>query len=193
MRKSSKPPLNEVTEVASAGESHDFSIVPSQESLLNTDHPADSERVTQPSAHAPLRYSARWRFAEWALFVVWVAGALMTMYPQLRRALGLDPGFFTSYGADLTQPPFMYIVMRRGKVIRWARWFGRSPERAAFSIFAVGVATELSQIYWPDGFFRGTFDPLDIVAYAIGLIICCVIDRYQLQTSSPRAPNADRV
>jgi hypothetical protein len=107
----------------------------------------------------------------------------MTMYPEFRRALGVKPGLFTSYAADLTNPAWVYIVMRRGIVVRWARWFGRSPERAAFSIFAVGVATELSQIRWPHGFFRGRFDPLDIVAYAIGLTICCLIDRHQLRHS----------
>ena len=98
------------------------------------------------------------------------------MYPQLRKALGISGGFFTSYAADLTNPPWIYIRFRRGAVIPAARWFGRSPERAAFGIFAVGVATELSQIYWPRGFFGGTFDPFDIAAYAVGLIVCYVVD-----------------
>jgi hypothetical protein len=138
----------------------------------------------ETSAHAPLlRYTTAWRLAEWTLLVIWVVAALMTMYPQFRRALGVGPGLFTSYAADLTNPPWVYIVMRRGAVIPWARWFGRSPERAAFSIFAFGVATELSQIYWPAGFFAGRFDPLDIVAYGIGLAVCCLVDRHQLRSS----------
>lgn len=153
---------------------------------MNIESSADS--VGRNPARESLRQSAGWLFAERALLVIWVAAALMTMYPQLRRAVGLDAGFFTSYAADLTNPPWVYIVLRRGAGIPVGRWFGRSPASAAFSIFVFGVMTELSQIHWPHGFFAGTFDPMDIAAYGVGLLICSLIDRHQLRTpSAPRA------
>jgi hypothetical protein len=56
------------------------------------------------------------------------------------------------------------------------RWFGRTAERAAVSIFLVGVVTEVSQLYWPRGLFGGRFDPWDIVAYGSGLLLVYLLD-----------------
>ena len=133
--------------------------------------------ATPDPAREALRHSARWLFAERALLVIWVLAVVVTMFPRFGKASGLYGGFFTSYAADLANPPWLYIVFRRGQASRIAWWLGRSPERAGFSIFAAGAATELSQIYWPHGFFGGTFDPLDIAAYALGLIVCYLADR----------------
>lgn len=99
-------------------------------------------------------------------------------------------GFLTNYLADLAFPPWFYIALRgkaneRPTIIRAARWFGVTPERAAISIFLVGAITETSSYFWPRGPFGGTFDPWDTAAYAVGLIICCAIDKWKATGASP--------
>lgn len=37
--------------------------------------------------------------------------------------------------------------------------------------------TELSQYFWPHGIFAGTFDPFDILAYAVGVGVCFLFDK----------------
>jgi hypothetical protein len=44
--------------------------------------------------------------------------------------------------------------------------------------FRASTATEVSQIFWPRGFFAGRFDPLDIVAYGAGLAACYGFDHW---------------
>src|SRR5262245_7799333 len=118
-----------------------------------------------------------WIIAYWTLLPGWLLGAALTM----NRVRG---GFLTNYLADILFPPWYYIVARglasrQGKGPPLLRWFGHSPERAAVSIYLVGVVSELSQIWWPRGLFAGTFDPLDLVAYAVGLILCYACDKAQ--------------
>jgi len=64
---------------------------------------------------------------------------------------------------------------------------GSTPELAAGSLFVASSLTELSQKVWPGGLFRGTFDPLDIAAFAVGLLTCCAVDKLQ---SRPAAAGA---
>src|SRR5262245_30239473 len=107
-----------------------------------------------------------WRFAYWTLFASWVIGAALS----IKR---VHAGFLTNYLADLAFPPWYYIVMRglaSRKVPSLLRWFGHSPERAAVSIFVVGLASELSQR--AAIVITGTYDPWDIAAYAAGLCVC---------------------
>lgn len=116
-----------------------------------------------------------WKIAYWALLICWVVGAVLSM----AKVRG---GFLTSYLADLTFPPYFYIALRgkgfdRPLVIKPVRWFGQTALRTALSIFTVGAVTEISSNFWPHGPFGGTFDPLDIVAYAVGLIVCYYFDR----------------
>jgi hypothetical protein len=109
------------------------------------------------------------------------------MYPQLATMFHLR-GLFTSYGADLAQPAWIYITIRRRPASGVARWFGGSSEMAAGSIFLVGLASELSQYFWPHGLFHGTFDPIDILAFAIGVLICYMAERigFSIQRESAR-------
>ena len=116
-----------------------------------------------------------WKIAFWILLICWVVGAALSM----AKVRG---GFLTSYLADLTFPPYFYIALRgkgfnRPLVIKPIRRFGQTPLRAALSIFAVGAVAEISSYFWPHGPFGGTFDPLDIVAYAVGLIACYLFDQ----------------
>lgn len=122
-----------------------------------------------------------WTVAEYALLVIWVAAAAMTMYPALGKATGLRGTLFTSYGADVANPPWIYITIRRGRN-RLARFFGRSPASAALSIFVVGVLSELCQKYRPE-FIHGTFDALDIAAYGSGLLVCYLLESWSLLRS----------
>lgn len=115
-----------------------------------------------------------WKIAYYVLLIGWIVGAAMNM-------MRMHGGFVTNYLADLTFPPWFYITLRgkvtdRQKVIRAARWFGETPLRAAVSIFLVGAITEISSYHFPRGPFGGTFDPWDIVAYALGLTICYICE-----------------
>jgi hypothetical protein len=89
-------------------------------------------------------------------------------------------GFLTNYGADLTLPPWLYIVIRsldNPKRASWLRrYLGRTPELATGVLFLASAATEISQYFWPKGLFPGSFDLLDILAYATGLAVCYICD-----------------
>ena len=115
-----------------------------------------------------------WRLASWALFAVWVGCGVLVMN-RIRC------GFLTNYGADLTQPAWLYIVARGldgyGRESWLVRIFGARPEKAALVIFVAGALTEVSQRYWPGGLFAGRFDPFDILAYAVGIGVCYLFDK----------------
>lgn len=122
---------------------------------------------------------------------MWFTGAVVTMYPGFGNAVHLSGSLFTSYGADLTFPAWFYIQLRRRpwRMLRSVRWFGSSPELAAGSIFAVGLLSELGQFYWPKGIFRGTFDALDIVAYAVSLFVCYAAERHEVRRAAEAVPD----
>jgi hypothetical protein len=73
-------------------------------------------------------------------------------------------------------PAWLYIALRGHAPGGWrgplARIFGRSPTVTALTLFVASTFTEVSQRFWPQGLFRGTFDPLDILAFAGGLSAC---------------------
>jgi hypothetical protein len=119
-----------------------------------------------------------WAIAYWILFGCWVVGAGLFMARY-------NGGFLTNYLSDLTFPPYFYIHLRGLRTetrdlpntFFFKQWFGRTPERAAISIFLVGFVTELKTMVWPEGIITGTYDPYDVVAYAVGLVICYAIDK----------------
>jgi len=121
------------------------------------------------------RAADRWRAARNGLFPVWVLAAAITMYPSIGEALHLSGTLFTSYAADLAFPPWFYIVCRHYPPNRVARWLGRSPVLLAAGILGVGAMSEFVQLHAPR-VITGTFDPLDIAAYATGLAICLGFD-----------------
>ena len=51
--------------------------------------------------------------------------------------------------------------------------------------------TEVSQFDWPRGLFSGRFDTRDILAYAVGLATCYVMDR-RFTVEAGRVAAADR-
>jgi hypothetical protein len=123
-----------------------------------------------------LASSRGWRIAEWSLLLIWVVAGVMTMYPEVAQSVGLRRSLFTSHAADLTQPAWLYIVTRRSSGLL-GRVFGRTPELAAATVFGAATIAEITQRFWPRGLFSGTFDPLDIIAYAIGVGLCWLADR----------------
>jgi hypothetical protein len=113
-----------------------------------------------------------WKLAYWTLLVSWVLGAAMNMWH-------MHGGFLTNYLADLTFPPWYYIVIRglstTGKKPPFLlRWFGVSAVRAAISILIAGVAYEMGQRY---RMIPGTSDLWDVAAYAVGPVICLAFEK----------------
>lgn len=115
-----------------------------------------------------------WQALEWALFAVF----LLTAVLNLARVRG---GFLTNHLADLAVPAWLYVVLRgharpeRRTLVQ--RLFGGSPGLTLAVLFSGSAATEFSQLLWPDGLFRGRFDPWDLVAYGVGLLPVYLLDR----------------
>lgn len=93
----------------------------------------------------------------------------------------------TNYLSDLTFPAWFYIYLRglafrdgrQPQLLLFGDWFGVTPGRAILSILAVGVVSEVATYYWPSGVITGTFDYLDIAAYAFGLSVCYFFETYE--------------
>jgi hypothetical protein len=110
-----------------------------------------------------------WAIVKWALFAVWTVAAAANV-GKIRG------GFLTNHAADLAIPAWLYIVLREQKAQgrgphRLPR-AGRSAEATAAMIFSGAALTESSQYFWPLGVWAGTFDPLDIAAYAASVAAC---------------------
>jgi hypothetical protein len=124
--------------------------------------------------------TTQWSIAYWSLLCLWVLGAILFMYK-------IKAGLLNSYLSDVAFPPWFYIQIRglhrKDKRLLsipvFGNWFGRSPWRAGISIFIVGLLSELWVLVWPTHLTTGTFDKYDILAYAIGLIICMAADLRQ--------------
>lgn len=101
-------------------------------------------------------------------------------------------GFATNHLADLTGPAWLYIAMRGlaepGRSTRIQRVIGRTPARAALFLFLASTATEVSQIFWPTGLFRGRFDPWDVGAFAAGIAPLYLLDRRYGAVTAPTTP-----
>ncbi|MEO7996579.1 MAG: hypothetical protein ABI852_03995 [Gemmatimonadaceae bacterium] len=117
----------------------------------------------------------RWRVVHVVLTVLFLLTAVLNLNH-------IRAGFLTNHLADLVVPAWMYVVARapydankRKTLLQWS--LGRSPEFAAGSLFIASALSEVSQYYWPTGLFRGRFDPLDILAYAVGLVAVYVADK----------------
>ncbi|MBK6779168.1 MAG: hypothetical protein IPI38_01440 [Gemmatimonadetes bacterium] len=115
-----------------------------------------------------------WQGLTWAAFAIFLLTAGLNMG-------GIHAGFATNYLADLVVPAYLYLVIRSPLPPNCQTWLARrvgaTPERAAVLLFLGSLATEVSQKYWPAGLFRGRFDPLDIVAFAVGLMLVYALDK----------------
>lgn len=109
-----------------------------------------------------------WTVAYRVLTAVFIVTAVIS-------TLRIPAGFLSNHAADLACPAWLYIMLRGlhgARPTGFQRFFGATPERAALVLFGGSTLTELSQIWWPHGFFAGTYDGYDIVAYAIGVGAC---------------------
>lgn len=128
--------------------------------------------MNMPIAQASQRM---WKVFYWALMIAFLLTAALNM-------LHVRAGFLTSYLADLAVPALLYVISRGlapGKTLSrhgLMCWIGRTPRRAATVFFLASAATEISQIFWPQGLFAGRFDPWDIVAFGVGLLMCYFLD-----------------
>lgn len=95
--------------------------------------------------------------------------------------LNLHVAFLTTHAADLSGPAVLYILTRKswrqGSTRVLTRILGRSPERTAGVLFFASTLTEISQIWYPRGPFRGVFDPWDIASFALGVGLCYVLEK----------------
>lgn len=110
----------------------------------------------------------------WLLFIA--IGGLQRSHIRL--------GLLTAYGADIVCPALQYATARQGKNL--LRYVGLRPDRPlviAAGIFVLSVGWESGQkVHW----ISGVFDPLDIVAYAIGVGVPFILDRWIYYRSTPR-------
>ena len=116
-----------------------------------------------------------WRLLSWVLFGAFLIAAALNMTDTAA-------GFATNHLADVVAPALLYVVFRGlaepGRENRLRQLVGATPERAATMLFVGSSVTELTQIYWPSGLFAGRFDPLDIAAFALGILPLYLLDRF---------------
>ena len=118
-------------------------------------------------------HTGAWKVAYWLLFAAFLAAAGLNL-------AGISAGFATSYAADLVCPAWLYIAIRSLHAPGSKHWLSRvfptTPEVVASILFFGSTLTEISQRFWPRGIFSGTYDPLDIVAFAAGVGTCYAFD-----------------
>lgn len=125
-----------------------------------------------------------WKVAHTALFVIFIITAALNM-------LRIRAGFWTNYAADVVVPAWLYIAIRglgptrRTSVL--TRYLGARPEVTALTLFVASALTEVCQFYWPQGIFSGRFDPGDMMAYAGGVGVCYIFDKWSSRQNERRA------
>lgn len=93
----------------------------------------------------------------------------------------VNGGVVTSYGADLLAPPILYFSFREGyRIPRTTRVWRLDPLASLLTVFIGCAVWEWSQRYdfggTPLALAAGRFDPLDLLAYALGLLISYAVD-----------------
>jgi len=83
-------------------------------------------------------------------------------------------GIVTSYGADLFGTAWIYTALRlrARRTLPW-RWLASSSIVAVVTMVG-GIASEFAQ---RANLLAGTYDPLDIVTFALALLACVVLER----------------
>ena len=127
--------------------------------------------------HRIFKYNRSWTIALYILVVLFGIAAILNM-------AHLHIPFITTHAADLSGPAMLFIHFRkswqqgnRGILINT---FGRSPEITESAFFFASAPTEISQKYYPHGIFPGSFDPWDIVSYAVGIGICYCLEKAKI-------------
>jgi hypothetical protein len=94
----------------------------------------------------------------------------------------IKAGFITNYGADIIAPVMLYYSTRSGKTILSGIFKeGLNEIQAFILIWSLCIIWETLQKFdlsgTPLAITRGTFDPLDIVAYTLTLLACYNLDK----------------
>ena len=101
---------------------------------------------------------------------------------QMKR---IHVGVFTDYGADVVCPALLFVLTRQGKSL--LRHIGLRQDRPmliAAGVFGLSAAWEVAQrLHW----IPGTFDPYDLLAYAIGVTVPMLIDHWLCTRDKLRA------
>jgi hypothetical protein len=97
------------------------------------------------------------------------------------QMLGVDGGPVTNYGADLLAPPILYFATREGYGSRRkGKVWRMGPLGSLLLVFGLCALWEFCQLFdfsgTPLAVTRGTFDPLDLLAYAAGLVAAYYVD-----------------
>jgi hypothetical protein len=97
------------------------------------------------------------------------------------QMFGVDGGVVTSYGADLLAPPILYFAFREGYGSRRrGRVWRLSPKASLLTVLAGCTLWEVGQRFDVSGtplfMAAGTFDPVDLLMYAVGLLACYQLD-----------------
>jgi hypothetical protein len=92
-------------------------------------------------------------------------------------------GVLTSYGADIACPAYLYLISRRRGKSPFTFLRPATPGMAAGCVFALSVAWEIGQKV---RLVPGVYDPLDIVAYGVGVAVPFLIERWLSDPSLSR-------
>ena len=93
----------------------------------------------------------------------------------------VNGGLITSYGGDLLGPPILYFSFREGyRMRRSGRIWRLSPLASLLTVLSGCAAWEWSQRFDLSGtplvIAAGVFDPVDLLAYTLGLLACYSVD-----------------
>ena len=97
-------------------------------------------------------------------------------------------GLLTSQGADLLCPALLYLVTRRNQTVLKRLWRGQ-PSSAQVAAILLGACYlwEFCQRYdlqgTPLAITRGTFDPMELLAYTLGVAAAYLPDRFIHRTA----------
>ena len=81
-------------------------------------------------------------------------------------------GWLTNYGADVFGTAWLYAMFRQGRTV-----FGSGQMSASGAAGFVFLGCALSEFAQRTAWFPGTFDPLDLVAFAVTCVACYALDR----------------
>jgi hypothetical protein len=119
-----------------------------------------------------LNYEQSLVYAGWGIFA---AIGLLQMFK-------VGVGFVTSYGADIITPAILYYSTRSRKtILSKILVTGLNAVQTFLLILSLCIIWEALQNFDFSGtvlaITRGAFDPLDIVAYTLTLLVCYYIDK----------------
>jgi hypothetical protein len=111
-------------------------------------------------------------FRKTEIALLWTLFALIGWLQMQHKHVG----FLTSQGADVVAPALLFVLTRDGKSL--LRFIGLRQDRPAViaaGVFGLSLAWEVCQkLQW----IPGVFDPMDIVAYAVGVAVPFMLDRW---------------